>query len=139
MTTALVPLHQDPIVIAHARYVLQQMDEICRSLVYAAIVTDDGFVVVTRGRETDGGRFASMSSSVQALSDAVARELQIGLSKFVVIGSDHGHVIQQRVPGQGLVLAAHFDVDETLGKALSTTRLTAERMGDYLTGAARPA
>jgi predicted regulator of Ras-like GTPase activity (Roadblock/LC7/MglB family) len=74
-----------------------------------------------------------MASSVQALSEAVARELEIGGAPYVIIASEAGHVIQLRVPGQELVLAALFDADETLGKALSTSRLAAEKLAAALT------
>ncbi|MET0304206.1 MAG: roadblock/LC7 domain-containing protein [Microbacteriaceae bacterium] len=125
--------HQNPLIVDHATFVLDEMKSLCASLTYAALVTDDGFIVADRGRDTDGSRFASMSSSVQALSDAVARELRIGASEYVIIASADGHVIQQRVPDRPLVLAALFDTDETLGKALSISRLTARRVADYFT------
>lgn len=112
---------------------LADMSEMCSSLVYAALVTDDGFEIVDfAGAQTDGGRFASMSSSIQALSDAVTRELRIGASQYVIIASVLGHVIQLRVPGHQIVLAALFDDHETLGKALSVARLTARRMSEVL-------
>ena len=126
--------HQDPAVRAHAFTVLQMMNELCTSLTYASLLTDDGFEVVhIPDGDIDGGRFASMSSSVQALSEAVTRELRIGSSQYVIIASQVGHVIQLRVPGHSLVLAALFDDDETLGKALSISRMSAERMSSLLT------
>lgn len=129
-----VPAHHDPEIIAHGAGVLANMKELCSSLVYAALLTDDGFEVAHLPADKVGdNRFASMASSVQALSDAVTRELQIGLSSYVIIASDHGHVIQRRVPQHPLVLAALFDDDETLGKALSISRLSAERMSALLT------
>lgn len=128
----MIALHQNPIVIEQARAVLDEMNELCRSLVYAALLTDDGFQVASRGRDTDGGRFASMSSSVQALGDAVARELRIGSTNYVVIASADGHVVQQRVPGHPLVLAGVFDAAETLGTALAISRRAAARMAEEL-------
>lgn len=121
--------HQDPQTIARAQETLRWMKDVCPSLRYAALLTDDGFEVASlSGGVSDGSRMASMSSSVQALSDAVARELRIGLADYVVIASSEGHVIQRRVPGQPIVLAALFDTYETLGKGLSITRGGAERM-----------
>lgn len=123
------PPHKDSKVIARGQAALAELREGCRSLVYATFLTDDGFEIVsTPGGRRDDGRLASMASSIQALADAVARELQIGDSEFVIIASESGHVIQQRVPGEPIVLAALFDHDETLGMALSISRVTTEKM-----------
>lgn len=122
------PAHKDPRVIARGGEVLAEMKELCSSLVTATLLTDDGFEVVRFPARESDGRFASMASSIQALSDAVARELALGDSEYVIIASDSGHVIQRRVPDRPLVLAAVFDADETLGKALSVSRLSAEKL-----------
>ena len=101
---------------------------------YATVLTEDGF-------EVDGvpayeeDRLSSMASSMQGLSEAVARELMIGRAQYVIIAADGGHVIQLRVPGQQLVLAAVFDLDETLGNALATCRFAVERFAAALTAA----
>jgi len=109
--------------------VLAQMRALAPSLVFASLLTDDGFVVAqTRADTVDSGRFGSMASSVQALSEAVARELHLGTSSYVVIAAQGGHVLQQRVPGHPVILAALFDDAETLGKALSTSRRGAETL-----------
>jgi predicted regulator of Ras-like GTPase activity (Roadblock/LC7/MglB family) len=127
-------LHKDPAVIEHGAALLAGMKDVCPSLLYAALLTDDGFEVVRLARtDRDGGRFASMASSMQALSDAVARELSIGMSEYTIIASASGHVVQLRVPGHALVLSSLFDDDETLGKALAISRQTAERMAGLLT------
>ncbi|MBI5160846.1 MAG: roadblock/LC7 domain-containing protein [Micrococcales bacterium] len=124
-----IPAHLDPQVKEHAARVLAGMREFAASMIYAAVLTDDGFEVAdySDGR-TDASRMASMSSSVQALSDAVARELRIGTAEYVIIASDQGHVLQRRVPGQPLVLAALFDTYETLGKAIAVSKMGAQRM-----------
>ena len=121
-------VHKNPTLIEHGRYALQSLKETCPSLVFASLVTDDGFEVVSFPESHDDGRLASMSSSVQALADAVGQELSVGDSDYVVIASQGGHMIQRRVPGHTLVLAALFDHAETLGKALSVSRVTAERL-----------
>ena len=120
---------KDEAVIERGRAALLELRDACRSLVYATFLTDDGFEVVSLpGGSRNDGRLASMASSIQALADAVAGELQIGSSEFVIIASDSGHVIQRRVPGETIVLAALFDDDETLAKALSISRVTTEKM-----------
>jgi len=125
--------HKDPAVIERGRAALRELKDVCRSLVYATLLTDDGFEIVSLPADgRDDSRLASMASSIQALADAVARELRIGDSEFVIIASDSGHIIQRRVPGEPIVLAALFDDDETLGKALSISRLTTEKMSAHL-------
>ena len=125
------PIHLNPHAVELGSRALAEMAQLASSLVYAALLTNDGFQIVARDRPgVDGGRFASMSSSTQALGDAVARELRIGANKYVVVAADDGHLIQRRVPGHPVVLAAQFDLRETLGKALSITRVSAERIAE---------
>ena len=128
-----VPAHKDPTVVDACTVALNEMAELAPSLRYASVLSDDGFEVASVPTHTDDGRLASMGSSVQALSEAVARELELGDAPYVIIASDVGHVIQLRVPGHQLVLAARFDVAETLGKALSTSRNAAEKLATTLT------
>jgi uncharacterized protein len=132
-------LHRDEALIAQGRRVLEEMNELSLSLRYAALLTDDGFEIVhIAGTGTSDGRFATMASSIQALSEAVARELVIGTSKYVIVAADDGYVIQQRVPGQTIVLGALFGNEETLGKALSISRLSVEKMATHLASVATP-
>lgn len=133
------PAQKDPEVIDLGTAALHDMTELAMSLRYATVLTDDGFEVVSVPTHTADGRLASMASSVQALSEAVAREMQIGAAPYVIIASDEGHVIQLRVPGHELVIAALFDADETLGKALSTTRLAAEKLAAALSSSSSQA
>jgi len=127
------PLHRDPAAIEHGAAILADMKSVCRSLVYAALLTDDGFEVVRlTSTTTDGGRFASMASSMQALGDAVARELSLGTSQYIIIASPTGYVVQLRVPDHPIVLSALFDDDETVGKALAITRSSAAKMSAFL-------
>jgi uncharacterized protein len=125
--------HKDPLTIARGTETLREMTELSVSLRHATLLTDDGFEVVSLPNHRADGRLASMASSIQALSEAVAGELRIGDSQYVIIAAERGHVIQLRVPGHQLVLAGLFDDDETLGKALSTSRSAAERLAAALT------
>lgn len=129
----MTPLHRDPEAIRLAHLVLTELRELSLANRYAALVTDDGFDIAhlpLSGQDT--GRLASMSSSVQALGEAVARELVIGDAQYVAIAAETGHVVQLRVPGRPIVLAAHFDDRETLGRALSLSRRAAERLAELL-------
>ncbi|WP_309616530.1 roadblock/LC7 domain-containing protein [Salinibacterium sp.] len=127
------PLHRNAAVILHGAEALEELRSACRSLIYATLITDDGFEV-SGLIGTQHNRMASMASSMQALGDAVARELKIGTSEYIIIASELGHVIQLRIPGQPLVLSALFGTEETLGKALSTARSSASRVSEVLIG-----
>lgn len=127
------PAHKDSAVIADATTVLGDMRDLSRALVYAALLTDDGFEVVSvPSVRTEGSRMASMASSMQALSDAVARELKMGSSEYIIIATQSGYVIQLRVPGQSLVLSTKFLDNETLGKALAISRQAAAKMSSLM-------
>ena len=121
-----------PDVVEAAATLLAEMKAASSSLTYAALLTDDGFDVARFPVKTDGERFAGMASSMQALGDAVTNELSIGDSEYIIIASGNGHVVQLRVPGQELVLSAHFDNDATVGHALAITRSFAQKMADLL-------
>jgi predicted regulator of Ras-like GTPase activity (Roadblock/LC7/MglB family) len=125
-------LHTKPAVVKAALNLLLQMQDAASSLSYAALLTDDGFDVARLPGEIEGEKFAGMASSMQALSDAVAHELKIGDSEYVIIASPKGYVVQLRVPGQELVLSALFDSDSTIGSALAVTRTFAQKMADLL-------
>lgn len=128
--------HQDPVVIDLGRVELTAMRDMTTSLITASLLSDDGFEIVrlsdSASAPTDGARFASMASSIQALSEAVARELTMGASEYVIIAAERGHVVQMRIPGQTIVLAALFDTDEMLGKALTVSRRCASRIAEAL-------
>ena len=127
-----VAAHKDPTVVALGTEALRAITELSSSLRHATLLTDDGFEVVSVPAHAADGRLASMASSIQALTEGVAGELGIGPSQYVIIASEAGHVIQLRVPGHELVLAALFDSAETLGKALSTSRIAADRLATAL-------
>ena len=125
-------LHMKPKVVESAATLLTEMKAASSSLTYAALLTDDGFDVARVPAQTDGSRFAGMASSMQALGEAVAHELKIGDSDYLIIASAKGHVVQLRVPGKELVLSALFDNDATVGHALATVRTFSQKMADLL-------
>jgi uncharacterized protein len=125
-------LHTKPAVVKAATALLAEMKEATSSLTYAALLTDDGFDVARLPGQIDGARFAGMASSMQALGDAVAHELKIGTSEYIIIASVKGYVVQLRVPGQELVLSGLFDNDATIGTALAVARSFAQKMADLL-------
>ena len=131
-TATAVALHKDPFVIDLATTALHDLTDLAPSVRYATVLTEDGFEVDGVPAYEDD-RLSSMASSIQALCEAVARELTMGGTQYVIIAAESGHVVQLRVPGQQLVLAAVFDLDEPLGKALATCRFAADRFAVALT------
>lgn len=122
-----IPAHRDPQLVARATDVLAGISAMCPSLESATLLTDDGFTVAQVPMEAGAGdRMASMASSVQALGDAVTHELEIGRSDYVVIAAERGIVVQRRIEGLPVVLAAHFGAGEHLDAALRVTRSAAE-------------
>jgi len=125
--------HREQAVIDACDAVIAELRELAPSLVFASVITDDGFEVThAPSNAFDNGRLASMTSSVQALGDAVARELALGSNEYVVIALESGNLLQLRVPGQPVILAAVFDNHELLGKGLSVSRRGVERLGALL-------
>lgn len=121
--------HKDPQIIAHAQAILQGLSEYCASLNFATILTEDGFEVASLGHDGESrNRMAAMASSMQALGEAVTRDLKKGGCEYIIVAAPQGYMIQLRVPGQLLVMAACFDAGETLGKALSVSKLAAAQM-----------
>ena len=133
--------HLDPIVVGLGSAELATLQGSSSSMLTASLLTDDGFEVVRVADggtgSADGARFASMASSIQALSEAVARELPMGSGEYVIIAADRGHLVQMRIPGSTIVLAALFDTDEMLGKALTVARRCSTRIGEGLAQAQR--
>ncbi len=113
----------DAALVAAGTTALDEMRVDTSALVLAVLISDDGFEVVRTPRlEESDGRFASMASSVQALSEAVVHELRIGTAEAVIIQASDGVVIQARVPNQSIVLSALFRTDESLGLCLVAVR-----------------
>ncbi len=113
----------DAALVAAGTKALDDMKADAPALALAVLISDDGFEVVRAPRiEDSDGRFASMASSVQALSEAVVHELSIGAGEAVIIQAANGVVIQARVPKQSIVLSALFRTDESLGRCLVAVR-----------------
>jgi uncharacterized protein len=116
------PLHQQEEVRNLCAEALEALKVTCPSLKFAVMVSDDGFDVAAAGAAgQSGGRLASMASSMQALGDAVAREMKLTPCDHILLESSDGHVLQRRVPNHRLVLCAVFDHYETVGRAIFAT------------------
>ena len=123
----------DPGLVAVASSALERIRQGAGSLALALLLSDDGFEVVRAPATTaTDGRFASISSSVQALGEAVVAELGAGTGEAVIVQASQGFVLQLRVPGQPYVLAAHFRTGDNLGTALALVRGGAQEIADAI-------
>ena len=123
----------DDALIAVSRVALERIRQGAGSLALALLLSDDGFEVVrSPDSQATDGRFASISSSVQALGEAVVAELGAGTGEAVIVQASQGFVLQVRVPGQPYVLAAHFRTGDNLGTALALVRGGAQEIADAI-------
>ncbi|WP_166869462.1 roadblock/LC7 domain-containing protein [Salinibacterium sp. ZJ70] len=118
-----VPTHRHPQTVEAATDALVQLREACPSFTVAVVLSDDGFEIARDPATSDANqRLASMASSLQALAEAIAKELALGATRYALIEAEDGHVLLLRVPEQPIVLAAVFGDEETSGKALLASR-----------------
>ncbi|WP_166869465.1 roadblock/LC7 domain-containing protein [Salinibacterium sp. ZJ70] len=126
-TEPTLPAHLDPAIIEAATITLRELHSDFPSLLAAMVLTDDGFEIARTPalrRRTDAEpdhRLASMASSMQALSEAVSRELALGTTGLALIEADGGRVLFRRVPDHEIVLAAVLRDDDTIGRGMALT------------------
>lgn len=116
------PVHQQKNIRDLCQVALVKLKATCSSLTFAVVVSDDGFDVAALGDHVQqGGRLGSMTSSMQALGDAVTREMKLGDCDHILLETKTGHIIQRRIAGLPLVLCAVFDHHEPVGRAIFAT------------------
>lgn len=104
---------------------LETLADRCKGLQSAAIVSSDGFVVSTYGELKDGGnRLGSMTSSMQALAEAVHEELAMGDNEYITLKSTSGNLVMSRIQNYPLVITALFNDRDTAGHAIFSIQQT---------------
>ena len=90
----------------------------------AVVTSGDGFEVAAHPHLPMGQRIAAMSSSLQALSEAIAREAALGRSRNLIIETDNGTILVLGIPNTTprLSLAVIASGSEVLGRLLWATR-----------------
>ena len=102
-------LHRDPAVVAAAERAIAELAERCSTLEAAAVTTDDGFRVAGLHRGAgDANRLASMTSTTQALGEAIILELALGDASHVAVAGTRGALLVRRIGSHPLVLVAVF-------------------------------
>lgn len=106
--TTLAP-HRDPAIVSAASAALAGFAAECRLVRAASALTDDGFTIARIPQVGTGERLASMASTLQALTDAVVRELRIGRTDHLQVVASEGAVVVRRVGTQRCAIVAVFD------------------------------
>jgi predicted regulator of Ras-like GTPase activity (Roadblock/LC7/MglB family) len=90
----------------------------------ALVTSSDGFEVGAHPPLPIAKRIAAMSSSLQALSEAIAREAGRGSSRNLIIETDNGTILVQGIPDTTprMSLAVIASGSEILGRLLWATR-----------------
>lgn len=118
--------------VQETRAVLEELRTISSSLKLAVVLSDDGFEVSRVGEdEAEDGRFASMASSIQALSEAVTDDRNLGKQDVVAIQAGGGKILQLRV-AETYVLSAQFSNEDLLGRNLIDLRKIAPKLRNVL-------
>lgn len=92
---------------------------------------DRGFVLIVVTNQPDVARGTTPKSTVEAINDAIAREIP-AIDKFIVCFHDNGDGCDCRKPRPGMLLAgaAEFDID------LARSYMIGDRRGDIEAGIA---
>jgi uncharacterized protein len=90
----------------------------------AVVTSSDGFEFATHPPAAVAQRIAAMSSSLQALSEAIAREAGRGRSRNLIIETDDGTILVLGIPNTTprMSLAVVASGSEILGRLLWATR-----------------
>jgi len=90
----------------------------------ALVTSSDGFEVASSPPAPMATRIAAMSSSLQALSEAIAREAALGSSNSLIIEADGGTILVLGIAATSprLSLAVVAKKGETLGTLLWAAR-----------------
>jgi uncharacterized protein len=90
----------------------------------AVLTSDDGFEIAVYRAGPSSGRLAAMSSSLQALAEALVQEARVGAGCSVILEGQAGAVAVVRLACEALraSLSVVGASDETLGRLLWVAR-----------------
>ena len=120
-----VSLRFPPQVVAAAQGSLQEFVDANSEVQLAVLTSGDGFEVAAHPRDLPAAqRLAAMSSSLQALSEAIVREAGLGRARNLIIESDGGTIVVLGIASASswLSLAVVASGNETLGRLLWASR-----------------
>lgn len=111
----------DPALVRAATAHLQAFSNSNPGVLLALLTSSDGFEVAAHPADSDtAARVAAMSSSIQALSEALAREAGLSGSRSLIVETDTGTVVVLGLPqcSPPMSLAVVATGKELLGKLL---------------------
>ena len=76
-------------------------------------------------------RLASLASSLQALTEALANDRGLGKTQYSLVEAEFGRVLLRRVPGHQIMLLAVFGDEELAGQAVSISRTVVDDPVSY--------
>jgi predicted regulator of Ras-like GTPase activity (Roadblock/LC7/MglB family) len=109
---------------AAALHHLEALGASTKGVTLAVLTTEDGFEIAAwRGNEI-AGRIAAMSSSLQALSEAITREAGLAGSRGLIIEAETGTILVLGIASTSprISLAVVATEGETLGQLLWAAR-----------------
>ena len=103
---------------------LESLGQANPAISLAVLTSEDGFEIATYQGADVSRRIAAMSSSLQALSEAISREAQLGGSNGLIVEAEHGTILVLGLASTSprLSLAVVAKAGETLGALLWTAR-----------------
>jgi uncharacterized protein len=115
----------DPAVVRDATLHLESFANANTGVLLTVLTTSDGFEVAAHPADSaTAARIAAMSSSIQALSEALAREAGLSANRSLILETDTGTVVvvglTETSPKMSLAVVATGT--ELLGKLLWATR-----------------
>ena len=132
-TAPFAPAAQNPAIVEACNRALDGLRAQSRSFQVASFATDDGFEITRRPVSADQDqRLASMASSLQALTEAVAHDRRLGTTQYSLVEAEMGRVLLRRVPGQPIMLLAVFGTEEQSGIAVTLSRVILNELGTEL-------
>ncbi len=109
------------------RQVQQCLEELGASssgITLAVVTSEDGFEIAAYRGGAISGRIAAMSSSLEALAEAITREASLGKNRSLIIEAENGAVLvlglDSTTPRASLSVVAQ--AGETLGQLLWAAR-----------------
>lgn len=115
------------------RDALKELFESCPGVTASMLALRDGRAFMEKSlQKVDAGKFAAMSSSLQALGNSVMKELSAGELDHVLVYGQHGTLVIAAVPKSNglLILAVLASADARLGMVLGRTKVCAQKIAD---------
>jgi predicted regulator of Ras-like GTPase activity (Roadblock/LC7/MglB family) len=115
----------DPAIVRDATLHLESFAKSNAGVLLTVLTTSDGFEVAAHPADSaTAARIAAMSSSIQALSEALTREAGLSANRSLILETDTGTVVVVGLAGTSpkMSLAVVATGSELLGKLLWATR-----------------